>query len=104
MKQFTLFSEPIWGDNQFDLTLCSHRTVQYFCSVHMELTKQLESFQHTPAQQKFRRLWCWHRDGQIRPYKNLDGYSVHITLLKFSAIVRLKTDHGFDVQNFEQIS
>ena len=67
----------------------------------MELTKQLESFHHTLAQQKFRRLCCWHRDGQIRPYKNLDGYGVHITLLKFSAVVRLKTDLGFGVQNFE---
>ena len=67
----------------------------------MELTKQVKSFHHTLAQQKFRRLWCSDRDGQIRPYKNLDGYGVHITLLKFSAVVRLKTDHGFGVQNFE---
>ena len=67
----------------------------------MELTKPLESFHHTLAQQKFRRLWCSHRDGQIPLYKNLDGYGVQIALLKFSAIVRLKTDLGFGVQNFE---
>ena len=51
----------------------------------MELTKQLESFHHTLAQQKFRRLWCSHRDGQIPLYKNLDGYGVQIALLKFWA-------------------
>jgi len=38
----------------------------------MELTKQLESFNHT--------------DGQILPYKNLNVYGVQIVLVKFSAV------------------
>ena len=45
-SRFTLFGDPIWGDSQ---SLCSHRTVQYFCSVHMELTKQIEYFNHAFA-------------------------------------------------------
>ena len=53
----------------------------------MELTKQLESFNHAFAQQKFRRLWCPHRDDQIFPYKNLKGYSVQIAPVKFSAVL-----------------
>ena len=53
----------------------------------MELTKQLESFNHAFAQQKFRRLWCPHRDDQIFPYKNLKGYSVQIGPVKFSAVL-----------------
>ena len=68
-------------------SLFSHRIVQYFCSVHMELTKQPESFNHAFAQQKFRRLWCPHRDGQILPYKNLNGYGVQIAPFKLLAVL-----------------
>ena len=53
----------------------------------MELTKQLECFNHAFAQQKFRRLWCSHRDGQILSYKNLNGYGVQIAPVKFSAVL-----------------
>ena len=53
----------------------------------MEPTKQLESFNHAFAQQKFRRLRCPHRDGQILPYKNLKGYGVQIAPVELLAVL-----------------